>query len=150
VNDFIELARSPLLQSVLSWLAGLSFITFVLSLLLIPLFVSRLAPDCFLKLGATAASRPALTAGSVILLILRNAFGLFLLIAGIAMLFLPGQGLLTILLGVLLLSFPGKYRLLNLLLGSRSVRRGLDWLRKKSRKPPFIWPDSTDDAMSRP
>lgn len=145
VNDFFEIAQSPLLQNMLSWLAGLSFITFILSLILIPFFVSRLPPDSFLKLGKTAAIRPPLTAGSIALLILRNTFGFFLLIAGMAMLFLPGQGLLTILLGILLLSLPGKYRLLNLLLGYRGVRRSLDWLRKKSRRPPFIWPDSIDE-----
>ncbi|EKD39334.1 MAG: hypothetical protein ACD_75C00439G0012 [uncultured bacterium] len=142
----MEVIHSPFLQNVLGWLAGLSFITFVLSLLLIPYFVGLLAPDCFLKLSTAARIRPALTAGSLCFLIIRNVLGLFLLAAGISMLFLPGQGLLTILLGILLLSLPGKHRLVSRLLRSPGVRHSLDWLRKMRRKPPFIWPDSADVA----
>lgn len=141
--DYFE--QSQLLQSLLSWLAGLSFITFVLSLLFIPYFIGLLAPDCFLKGSTTKKIRPPLTVGSLLLLIARNILGLLLTIAGIAMLFLPGQGLLTILLGILLLSFPGKYRLFARLVRHSSVRRSLNWLRKKRQKPPFIWPGSADD-----
>lgn len=142
----MEVAYSPFLQNVLSWLAGLSLITFVLSLLLIPYFVGLLSPDCFLQLGSPARIRPALTAGSLFFLIARNVLGLFLLAAGITMLFLPGQGLLTILLGILLLSLPGKYRLVSRLIRSPGVRNSLDWLRRMRRKPPFIWPESAGDT----
>ncbi|KJS02940.1 MAG: hypothetical protein VR65_03640 [Desulfobulbaceae bacterium BRH_c16a] len=140
--------HSSLLQNVLSWLAGISFITFFLSLLLIPYLVGRLAPDYFLKFSSKPNPR-TLTARSLLKLIARNVLGILLLIAGIAMLFLPGQGLLTILLGILLISLPVKHRLIILLAGLRGVRRSLDWLRKKRRKPPFIWPGSADDTTQR-
>lgn len=139
------LIHSPLLQNVLSWLAGISFFTFLLSLLLIPFIVGLLAPDYFLKFRGRRRKWP-LTPRSLFLLILRNLLGGLLILAGIGMLFLPGQGLLTILLGILLLSFPGKYRLVNRLAGFRGVRRSLDWLRKKEGKSPFIWPDSDNDS----
>jgi hypothetical protein len=75
--------------------------------------------------------------------LLRNLLGLILLFAGIAMLFLPGQGLLTILLGILLLSIPGKQRLITYLTRGTAVRLSLDWLRKKAGKEPFLWPEGT-------
>ncbi len=40
----------------------------------------------------------------------RNLYGGLLIIAGVIMLFTPGQGLLTLLAGFLLLDFPGKRR----------------------------------------
>jgi hypothetical protein len=131
------------LSASLSWLAGLSLGTFFLSLLLIPYIVGKLAPDCFVKLsGKAERPRPPLTVGALILLVSRNIIGLALLLAGMAMLVLPGQGILTILLGVVLLSFPGKLALLTWLIFLPGVRHSLDWLRQKRRKQPFIWPEN--------
>ncbi|MBU1564037.1 MAG: hypothetical protein KJ630_00240 [Proteobacteria bacterium] len=130
------------LQSLFTWLAGLSLTTFFLSLLLIPFIVSRLAPDCFKRLCKPNTKKPTLTAAIVCFLVLRNLLGFFLLVAGVAMLFLPGQGILTILLGILLLSFPGKQRLIAHLISFPRVRQSLNWLKKKSGKHPFIWPEA--------
>lgn len=59
-------------------------------------------------------------------------------LAGIAMLVLPGQGLLTILIGLLLLDFPGK-RAVELRLVRRPAIRGfLDRMRQKRGVPPFV------------
>lgn len=142
------LTHSSFLQNVLSWLAGVSFITFFLSLLLIPYLVGRLTPDYFIKFSSKPTPQ-TLSTRSLLKLIARNVLGILLLIAGIAMIFLPGQGLLTILLGILLISLPVKHRLIIRLVGLRGVRRSLDWLRKKRKKPPFIWPGSTDDTTQR-
>ena len=130
------------LASALGILAGTSLATFIISLLLIPVVVARLPQDCFLKLRHPATAKPPLNVARIVLLALRNVFGMILLLAGIVMLFLPGQGLLTILLGILLLSIPGKSRLVLSLTASPASRRGLDWLRRKSGKPPFLWPQS--------
>ena len=43
-----------------------------------------------------------------LLLIAKNLLGFVLIVAGIAMLVLPGQGLLTIVVGVVLMNFPGR------------------------------------------
>ena len=141
--------HSPLLQNVLGWLAGISFFTFLLSLLLIPFIVGLLAPDYFLKFREKRRRKRPLTPRSLLLLIVRNFLGVLLILAGIAMLFLPGQGLLTILLGILLLSLPGKYRLVNRLAGFRGIRCSLNWLREKEGKPPFIWPESDNDSTQQ-
>jgi hypothetical protein len=131
------------LQPLLGWLAILSLFTFILSLVLIPWVVGRLAEDCFLKLYRNDRSIPPSSLSSlssVIMLIIRNGLGLLLVLAGTAMLFFPGQGLLTILLGALLLSFPGKHKLIKGLVRQPKIQHSLDWLRNKRGKPPFLWP----------
>lgn len=127
------------LQPLLGWLALVSLVTFILSLVLIPFVVGRLAEDCFIKLYHDDNPAPRSFA-AIILLIMRNVLGLLLVLAGVAMLFLPGQGLLTILLGTLLLSFPGKRKLIIRLVVQPKLQHSLDWLRKKRGKTPFIWP----------
>lgn len=65
--------------------------------------------------------------------------GVFLLICGILMLVLPGQGLLTIIIGLSLLPFPGKRKLEQYLLSRKSVKASLNWIRVKANKEPFIF-----------
>ncbi|MDK9709180.1 MAG: hypothetical protein OEL83_19225 [Desulforhopalus sp.] len=130
-----------IVQSLLSWLAGISLATFFLSLILIPYIVSKLDPECFLTYCKEKSSAQKLTFLSLLILILKNIAGFILLLAGIAMIFLPGQGLLTILLGILLLSFPGKRHLVMYLISSPKIRHSLDWIRKKCGQPSFIWPE---------
>lgn len=131
---------SDFLRPLLGWLAVLSLLTFVLSLILIPWVVGRLKQDCFLTLHQNESFVTPPSIGSIIMLLFRNGLGLLLLFAGIAMLFLPGQGLLTILLGTLLISFPGKKTLVHILIHQPKIQHSLDWLRKKRGKPPFLWP----------
>jgi hypothetical protein len=131
------------LQSAITLLAGVSLATFVISLLLLPLVVARLPRECFLKLQDPSTPKRETNPFRILLLVLRNVLGMILLIAGIVMLFLPGQGLLTMLLGILLLSIPGKAKLVLRLTASPAIRTGLDWLRQKSGKPPFLWPQAS-------
>lgn len=129
-----------ILQPFLGWLAALSLITFVLSIVLIPWAVGRLPQDCFLRLYHNDTNKTPPSIWSIIMVILRNVLGLILFLAGIAMLFFPGQGLLTILLGALLISFPGKDKLVHTLVCRPKIQHGLDWLRKKRGKSSFFWP----------
>jgi hypothetical protein len=124
---------------VLKWLGIVSFFTFMISILLIPWLISLLPPDYFIR-----GKRPPPLASlspiiALLLTLLRNIFGIVLLLAGIAMLFLPGQGILTMLLGISLLDFPGKHRLMEKLIQQPSVRRGMNWIRVKTRRPSFLW-----------
>ena len=47
----------------------------------------------------------------IITLALKNIIGYCLILGGILMLVLPGQGLLTILVGLMLSDYPGKFKL---------------------------------------
>jgi hypothetical protein len=71
-------------------------------------------------------------------LILKNVLGIVLLSAGIAMLVFPGQGLLTIVLGLMLMDFPGKAWLLNRVARQPNVLKSINWMRRKSGRPPML------------
>jgi hypothetical protein len=73
--------------------------------------------------------------------IVRNVIGAALLLAGLVMLFMPGQGLLTIAAGLVLIDFPGKRRLERWLATRPPVWRSLNWLRQKAGRQPLTRPD---------
>ena len=72
---------------------------------------------------------------------LKNALGVVLLLAGLAMLVLPGQGLLTLAVALLLLDFPGKRGVERRLLGSPRVLGPVNALRRRFGKPPMQPPE---------
>ncbi|MEL7087668.1 MAG: hypothetical protein AAGL98_04385, partial [Planctomycetota bacterium] len=89
--------------------------TLVLSLLALPVVAVLLPADFVVrKLDPAAAPRPTRRRHPVrrtIVRLLKNTAGGVLAVAGLAMLILPGQGLLTLALAFLLLDLPGKARL---------------------------------------
>lgn len=86
-------------------------------------------------LHLTSMSRSVACAVKIAKIIL----GLGLLVCGILMLVLPGQGLITILIGLSLLPFPGKDQMEQRILSRKSVRSTLNWIRLKAKKEPFIF-----------
>ena len=76
-----------------------------------------------------------------IYLVAKNLLGFVLIIAGIAMLILPGQGLLTIVVGMVLINFPGKFRLERWMATRRPVLRSLNWLRRRAGRPELKRPE---------
>ena len=71
---------------------------------------------------------------------LKNLIGALLLVLGVIMLFVPGQGLLTMLIGLMLMNFPGKYRLERWLVRRSGVLNSLNWLRRRRGRAPFKAP----------
>src|SRR5687767_10609960 len=119
-------------ESVLWWLGALSVVTFVGTLVALPLVVARLPPDYFTHDHHPSRRRHAPSAGSHLLWRLgKNLLGILIVLAGVAMLLLPGQGILTILIGLMLLDFPGKRRLERHLVQQPSVWRAINWMRAK-------------------
>ncbi|MEB4590984.1 PGPGW domain-containing protein [Candidatus Thiothrix sp. Deng01] len=120
------------------WLGAVSAITFLFSLLMLPWFVGRIPADYF--------TRPRDPHRWHILLqpraILRNLLGLPIILAGIAMLVLPGQGILTIMVGLGVMSFPGKFELEKWVITRRGVLKALNWIRSKGGRPPIAAPDA--------
>jgi len=78
--------------------------------------------------------------------LLKNALGLLLVVAGIIMLFLPGQGVLTLFLGVLLLDFPGKHKLVLKILSQPAVLKAINCIRQWAGKPPLLLPDQLQNT----
>ena len=122
----------------LLWL--LSVVTFVGSLVAVPWLIGRMRADYFLTHWQVVQARhrrhPAL---ALTVFLARNALGLLLVAAGLAMLFLPGQGLLTVLIGVCVMDFPGKRGLLQRLVRGPKVQGALNWIRRKRGKEPFVF-----------
>ena len=123
----------------LGWLAGISVVMFVATLLIIPVLVARIPEDYFVaEQSHTVRDQHPLLYWTG--LVLKNLLGLVFMLAGIAMLVLPGQGILSILIGISLCNFPGKKRLERKLVSLPKVMDGINWLRKKSDKPPLQRP----------
>lgn len=132
----------------LQWCAVTSAFTFVVSLVTIPWIITRLPSDFFItpKTIWNGARRyhPALF---VLLLILKNGIGLLLFTAGVIMLVMPGQGLLTIAISIGMINFPGKHTLLSRVVQIPSVLKSLNWIREKTHHPPFLTPSDKCDTV---
>ncbi|HEX6995357.1 MAG TPA: PGPGW domain-containing protein [Gammaproteobacteria bacterium] len=123
------------------WLVGVSVISLLLGALLAPLMILRIPSDYFLperRARLTRHSRhPALRA---LILAAKNLIGALLLVAGLAMLFLPGQGLLTLLAGLIVMNYPGKYRFERWLVRRPYVLSAMNWLRVRRGRRPLVAP----------
>ncbi len=127
-------------RTILYWLTGASVVLFVASLIVVPAVVIRIPADYFAhqtrprRPGAWAGRHPAARAA---ISVGRNMLAAILILAGLAMLVLPGQGVLAIIAGVLMLDVPGKYRFERWLVSRPGVLRALNWLRRRAGKPPL-------------
>jgi hypothetical protein len=126
----------------LAWAAAISLIVAIASLLLVPYVVVRIPDDYFAgerrRESRLHRLHPVLY---VLVIAVKNLLGLVLLAAGIAMLVLPGQGLLTMVIGLMLLDFPGKYRLERWFMSRPSVLAGVNWVRRRAGCPELVVPD---------
>ncbi|MGB5096361.1 MAG: PGPGW domain-containing protein [Porticoccaceae bacterium] len=129
-------------QVLLGWLTVASVATFVISLVTLPWLVARIPPDYFAHHRRHAVPlkqrHPVIR---LLLLIGKNLLGAILLTGGFAMIFIPGQGLLTMAMGLLLLDYPGKFALERRIARQRAVLSGLNWLRARTGSPPLVVDD---------
>ena len=122
-------------ENLLGWMFGLSLASLVLAALLLPVFVVRLPADYFLASRSEAAARRGVVqwigrAG-------KNLLGVVFVLAGLAMLVLPGQGLLTMLIGLLLIDFPGKRAIERRLVGRPKILAFLNRIRARRGRGPL-------------
>jgi Putative transmembrane protein (PGPGW) len=126
-------------QTILLWLAVVSVCTLALSAVLIPWMVVRIPRDYFTHGRHHAmpwSDRHPIV--RLALIVGKNLLGVFFVLIGIAMLVLPGQGILTILAGVMLLDFPGRHRLVCWFVARRAVLSSLNWVRRRAGRPELI------------
>ena len=126
-------------ETLLWWLLVVSFITFIATLIAVPVILARLPEDYFSLPDRHripwANRHPVLR---IPLLLIKNLLGIMFVFAGILMLALPGQGILTIIIGLALMDFPGKYRAERWVVSRHSVLRGINWIRGKAGKSELI------------
>jgi len=129
-------------QTLLVWLGITSIVTLVLCVIALPIVVIRMGENHFLRDHKIAndSFRESHTVIRLTILILKNLLGLILVVAGIAMLALPGQGLLTIFLGLFVMNFPGKRALEVLFLRIPGILKRINWIRSKANQPALKLP----------
>lgn len=127
--------------AILWWFGILSVVTFVGTLIIIPVLVIRIPTDYFMyeEHWRLPKQRPQITL-RLLGLLGKNLLGVIFIAAGLVMLVLPGQGIITILIGVMLMNFPGKRILERRLVQQSAVLRTLNWIRAKADQPPLIVP----------
>jgi len=123
--------------ALLAWLGLGSVVMFVLTILALPPIIALMPEDYFVRPRRPAAAiRPL----NWLWLIGKNVLGWIIILVGLSMLVLPGQGLLTILVGVALINFPGKRQAECWLARRPRVLSTMNWIRKKAGRAPLQIP----------
>ncbi len=126
-------------ETAILWIAGASIVAFLGTLIAVPWLILRIPPDYFAhrkRLRTPAPRRNAVVRWAFLLG--KNLLGYLLIVAGIAMLVLPGQGVLTILLGGILVDLPGKYRLERWIVARPPVLKSINRLRQRAGRDPLV------------
>lgn len=129
-------------QGFLEWLGVISLLLLIVTVVIFPLVIIFLPQDYFIRAERDPShqtrSHPVVW---WTLVVLKNILGFVLVLAGLAMLLLPGQGLLTILLGTTLMNFPGKYKLERRLVSQPTIAKTLNRIRSGAGRPRLTLPD---------
>jgi uncharacterized membrane protein SpoIIM required for sporulation len=122
------------------WLLGIaSAAMLVISAIAIPYLIVRLPADFYVENDHPRhlfQDRPLLR---ILFLTVKNAIGAVLAVAGILMLVLPGQGILTILAALARLNFPGKRKMEMRILHRPAILKSVNWLRKRAGREPLAF-----------
>ncbi len=123
----------------LSTVAIISFFICVVGILSIPYVLSAIPENYFDKKEEN--SHEQWTVWFVIRKMFKNILAILLVLAGIAMLFLPGQGLLTLLVGLMLLDYPNKKALERKIISHPKVLRIINQARRNRGSKEFNFSD---------
>lgn len=124
--------------ALLGWLGAGSLLLLVGSALALPWLIRRLPADYLTAEPNPPTAHPLLR---LFFAVLRNIAATALFVAGVAMLVLPGQGLLTIAAAIAVSTAPGKLRLLRWIASRPVILRAMNRIRTRSGTPPLEAPD---------
>ncbi len=127
--------------AVLAAATAASVAMFAASVVLLPRALCALPADWLLRPPPDRLAERARWRRHPWRFLLRNLAALLLILAGLAMLVLPGQGLLTILVGVGVSDLPGRRRALRAVAGQRGVLAVIDAVRRRGGQPPLRHPE---------
>jgi hypothetical protein len=125
-------------ELLLGWLGAVSLLMFFGTLIVVPMIIIRLPRNFLLQEKSLAQNWPRYL--SIPFYILKNILGVLLVFTGLAMLVLPGQGILTLFVGLILINFPKKRILIRRIVGQKRIFRGINRLRTRFGKPSFELP----------
>jgi len=123
------------------WVAAISLISLLVGVASLPFLVARIPADYFSheeRQRLIARRRHPLI--RLLLAGAKNAIGALLVVAGLLMLVLPGQGLLTLSAGLMIMNYPGKYSLERWLIMRPYVLPAINKLRRRYGVPPLKSP----------
>jgi hypothetical protein len=130
-----------------AWLVTGSLLSLVISAVLGPALILRLPAGYFTYRHRHAVTKqrrhPAL---HLALTTTKNLIGALFVVAGIALLVLPGQGVITLLAGAVIMNYPGKFEFERWLVRRPRVLPALNWLRTKYGREPLLPPDRGPDS----
>ena len=127
----------PLLRG----LVVFSVLFFVFGIASVPYLVCKIPEDYFLREQRNWRDSYMRFGPAFLIVILgKNILAVILLLSGLLMLFLPGQGLLSMFLGIVLLDFPRKYQLERWLIRKPALNRSLNWIRNKKGHKDLLTP----------
>ena len=128
-------------SSILISLGGISILILIFSIIGLGWFISQIPEDYFIHEKRQSDNWQKYSSEARMLIIVaKNILGLAMLISGLLLLILPGQGVLTMIIGLLLIDYPGKFKLEQKIIAIPSVFMGLNWFRAKSKKSQLIHP----------
>lgn len=133
LDAFLQFADQH--QDYFYWAAVASGVLFIIGALATPYLIGLIPSDYFVQQKNYKFQIHGFWHG--IGLLVRTFFGLILFLAGVIMLFTPGQGILSMVIGLSLMEFPGKHKLEYQLASHDPTFNALNWLRKKANKPPL-------------
>lgn len=128
-------------QQLIEQIGNLSLVVLVVTIIALPLVVKQLPVDYFVSEKREPArgtrKHPMVWA---VLSLLKNLVGLVMILAGIIMLVLPGQGTVTILIGLAISNFPGKYKLERRIACQPAIGATINKIRQLTGSPPLEFP----------
>ena len=120
------------------YVSGLSTIFFLLSLMGLSWLISIIPHNYFVDKKRVSLIKMRNPLMWLLIIIIKNSIGLILILCGILMLILPGQGVLTIITGLIFLDYPGKFRFERSLVRNKLILNSMNWIRRKLDKPDLI------------
>lgn len=141
-NNYLYADILPLNWSAqqIAWSVGIGAIILLATAVGTALFAIYLPADYFTRRRQVWDKNRSAWQWAVI--VLKNLAGVVLIVAGVLMLVLPGQGVLTIIIGLLMLNFPGKRKLVTGLIRRTKVLGSINALRLRFGKPHLELPAS--------
>ena len=133
-NSLIEIFN--VYKNLILWFGSISLFVFLFSLLSIKWLVSLIPEDYFINKKDSKIKTSNIFIWYLVL-IFKNLIGYSLILGGIMMLVLPGQGLFTIIIGLMMSNYPGKYSIEKKFIAIPTILKYINWLRRKSNKPPI-------------
>ena len=134
LNNLLEYTNTY--KSFIFWISLVSLTIFIISILSIRWLV-LLIPENYFKEKKNSILKEKYFFYWVAFKFIKNSLGYLLIIGGILMLVLPGQGILTIFVGMILSDYPGKYHIEKKIIQSSIILRTINSIRKKSGKKPL-------------